>query len=386
MRPLLHSILLAALSVAVITAQVPAAAPSGAQAFQPVETSADGSITFRMFAPEAKSVSVVGEVVIVSGRQALPATKNSAGVWSATLAGLARDTYTYSWLVDGAPVTDQKNIAVKTGPTGVNSHVEMPGAPDFYGWKDVPHGKVSMNWYRSGVLNQVRSLWVYTPPGYDSASATTRYPVLYLQHGTGDLEGGWTEEGRANFILDNLIAAGTAKPMIIVMPNGHVFSDHVIERQGNNKLIEEVLLKEVIPFIDTNYRTVTDANSRAIAGLSMGGGQALRFGLRNLDKFAWVIGFSPAIFLADSETALFDGFVANPAKSNAALKLLKIYCGTSDHLIANSDRFAQYLTQHNIKFTFARTDYDSKWPGRRDDHTWPIWRMNLRDTAPLLFR
>jgi enterochelin esterase family protein len=384
MRVILFTALFAVWSVP-LWAQVPTSAPSGVQAFEPVQVAADGTITFKMFAPGAKEVQVIGEIVTVSGRESLPMTKDANGVWSAKLSGMFRDTYTYSYRVDGAPTADEKNINVKTGPTGVNNWVEMPGSPEFYGYANVPHGRVEINWFRSGTLNQVRSLWVYTPPSYDQ-NPSARFPVLYLQHGTGDLEDGWTKVGRANFILDNLIAAGRAKPMIIVMPNGHVFSDHVIERQSNNAQIEQVLLQEIIPYIDAHYRTAPDRNSRAIAGLSMGGGQALRFGLRNPDKFAWVIGFSPAIFLADSEQALFDKFVADPEKSNAQLKLLMFFCGTKDHLIANSDRFHAFLDSHHIQHTFQRTDYESKWPGRRDDHTWPIWRMNLRDVAPLLFR
>ncbi|MGA2117892.1 MAG: alpha/beta hydrolase-fold protein [Bryobacteraceae bacterium] len=384
----MHTVRLAVLVVSfsvLLPAQIPTQAPSGVQAFEPVQVAADGTITFKMFAPGAKEVQVVGEIVTVSGREALPMTKDPNGVWSAKLSGMFPDTYTYSYRVDGAATADEKNINVKTGPTGVNNWVEMPGAPDFYGFANVPHGRVEINWFRSSTLNQVRSLWVYTPPSYDQNSSA-RFPVLYLQHGTGDLEDGWVKVGHANLILDNLIAAGKAKPMIIVMPNGHVFSNHVIERQSNNAQIEQVLLKEIIPYIDAHYRTATDRNSRAIAGLSMGGGQALRFGLQNLDRFAWVIGFSPAIFLAASEQSLFNDVIANPQKSNEQIKLLIFFCGTKDHLVANSDRFHAFLDSHQIKHTFERTDYESKWPGRRDDHTWPIWRMNLRDVAPLLFR
>jgi enterochelin esterase-like enzyme len=385
MRGILSALFAAALTTLPLSAQVPSAAPRGAQAFEPVQYAADGTITFKMYAPAAKEVQVVGEIVTISGRQSLPMTKDASGVWSATLSGMPPESYGYAYRVDGAPTTDEKNILVKTGPTGVNSWVEMPGAPDFYAFANVPHGRVEINWFRSATLNQVRSLWIYTPPSYDQ-NPSARFPVLYLQHGTGDLEDGWAKVGKANFILDNLIAAGKAKPMIIVMPNGHVFADHVIERQGNNAQIEQVLIKEIVPYVDAHYRTSADRNGRAIAGLSMGGGQALRFGLRNLDKYAWVVGFSPAIFLAESETALFDDFVANPQKSNAQLKLLKFFCGTKDHLINNSDRFHAFLDSHHITHSFERTEYEPKWPGRLDDHTWPIWRMNLRDVAPLLFR
>jgi enterochelin esterase family protein len=142
----------------------------------------------------------------------------------------------------------------------------------------------------------------------------------------------------------------------------------------------------MIPFIDAGYRTLADRNNRAIAGLSMGGGQTLRFGLQNLDKFAWVAALSPAILLNESEYGLFKEFIADPKKSNSMLKLLMIRCGTVDHLIKNSDTFTKYLTENGITHTYVRTDYEKMWPGRKDDHTWPIWRMDLRDVAPLLFR
>ena len=357
---------------------------TGAAAFAPVEVGADGAITFRMLAPGARSVELRGEVVGVSGRDSLPLTKDEKGIWSATLKGLVPELYSYAYFVDGAPVADQKNPGAKVGPMGVSSRFEMPGSPEFYAPQAVPHGKVEINWHHSAVLNQVRPMWVYTPPGY--ATSTTRYPVLFLLHGSGDLEGGWTEDGKANFILDNLIAAGKAKPMIIVMPRGHVFADHQIERQKNNELLQRVMIEELIPFIDANYRTLANRESRAIAGLSMGGGQTLRFGLRNLDRFAWVIGLSPAILLIPAEMDLFTDLIANPEKSNAALKLLMIRCGTQDHLITNSDRFTTFLKDRQIRHTYVRTDYQSRWPGRKDDHTWPIWRMDLRDLAQLLFK
>jgi enterochelin esterase-like enzyme len=211
--------------------------------------------------------------------------------------------------------------------------------------------------------------------------------VLYLLHGSGDLEDGWTMDGRANFILDNLIAERKAKPMLVVMPLGHVYRDRQIDREKNNELLEQVLIKELIPFVDSTYRTVAEPASRAIAGLSMGGGQSLRFGLHNLDRFAWVAGFSPAIRYSDTDYAkLFSTLVADPKKSNQLLKLLMVRCGTKDHLVDASDAFTKFLAAKSVEFDYKRTDYESMWPGRKDDHTWPIWRMDLRDVAQLLFR
>ena len=353
--------------------------------FNPVEVSPDGKITFHMYAPAAKAVEVRGEVVTVSGREALPMTKDDKGVWSATLSGLRPELYSYMYMVDGAPTADQRNPGAKVGPRGNSNRFEMPGQPDFYGAQKVPHGKVEINWHHSAILGQVRSLYVYTPPGYATSSA--KYPVLYLLHGSGDLENGWTDDGHVNFILDNLIAAGKAKPMIVVMPRGHVVSDRQIDREKNNEQLVQVLVKELIPFVDANYRTIADRTSRAITGLSMGGGQSLRFGLQNVDRFAWVVGLSPAIGNDEAQySKLFSDLIANPDKSNAALKLLMVRCGTKDHLITGADNFTKFLTARKIKHTYVRTDYEKMWPGRRDDHTWPIWRMDLRDVAPLLFR
>lgn len=352
--------------------------------FTPVEFK-DGLVTFHMYAPQARKVEVRGEAITVAGKDALPMTKDDRGVWSASLTGLRPDGYTYLYMVDGAPTMDQKNTGAKIGPRGNNNRFLMPGSPDFFADKPLPHGKVEINFYPSPLLKETRKLWVYTPPGY--ATSTARYPVLYLLHGSGDLEGSWVEEGRANYILDNLIAAGQAKPMIIVMPRGHVMADAQIDREKNNDVLQQVLYNEVVPYVDANYRTLTDRANRAIVGLSMGGGQTLRFGLQNTALFASVVGLSPAIrYPEDTYKKMFADLIANPARTNQQMKLLMLLCGSKDHLVDASDAFDRFLTANGITHEYRRTDYEPLWPGRRDDHTWPIWRMNLRDVAPLLFR
>jgi enterochelin esterase-like enzyme len=353
-------------------------------AFNPVEFK-DGVVTFHMYAPQATKVEVRGEAITVAGKEFLPMAKDDRGVWSASLSGLRPDGYTYIYMVDGAPTVDQKNTGAKVGPRGNNNRFLMPGYPDFYADKPVPHGKVEINFYPSDLLKETRRLWIYTPPGYSTGNQ--KYPVLYLLHGSGDLEGGWVEEGRANFILDNLIAAVKAKPMIIVMPRGHVAADSQIDREKNNDVLQQVLYKEIVPYVDAHYRTLTDRNNRAIMGLSMGGGQSLRFGLQNTGLFATVIGLSPAIrYPEDTYKKMFADLIANPEKTNQQMKMLMIFCGTKDHLVDASDAFDAFLTAGKIKHEYRRTEYEPLWPGRRDDHTWPIWRMNLRDAAPLLFR
>ena len=352
--------------------------------FSPVEFT-DGVVTFNMYAPQAKKVEVRGEAITVAGKEFLPMTKNEKGVWSASLSGLRPDAYTYLYMVDGAPTMDQKNAGTKAGPRGNNNRFLMPGYPEFHADAPVPHGKVEINFYPSGLLNETRHLWVYTPPGY--ATSGEKYPVLYLLHGSGDLEGGWIEEGRANYILDNLVAAGKATPMIIVMPRGHVLANAQIDREKNNDVLQQVLYTEIVPYVDSHYRTLTDRNNRAIVGLSMGGGQTLRFGLQNTALFASVVGLSPAIrYPEETYKKMFASVIANPQQTNQQMKLLMILCGTKDHLVDASDAFDRFLTANGIRHEYQRTEYEPLWPGRRDDHTWPIWRMNLRDVAPRLFR
>ncbi len=352
--------------------------------FSPVEYK-DGVVTFHMYAPQARHVEVRGEAITVAGKPFLPMTRDDRGVWSASLSGLRPDGYTYLYMVDGAPTMDQKNTGAKVGPRGNNNRFLMPGSPDFYADRPVPHGKVEINFYPSGLLQETRRLWIYTPPGYSTNAQ--RYPVLYLLHGSGDLEGGWVEEGRANFILDNLIEAGKATPMIVVMPRGHVQADAQIDREKNNDVLQQVLYKEIVPYVDSQYRTLTDRHHRAIMGLSMGGGQALRFGLQNTGLFAAVIGLSPAIrYPEGTYRKMFAALIANPEHTNQQMKMLMILCGSKDHLVDASDAFDKFLTASRITHEYRRTEYEPVWPGRLDDHTWPIWRMNLRDVAPLLFR
>lgn len=351
--------------------------------FRPIEV-ADGAITFRMFAPQAKAVQLRGEVVTVSGKESIAMAKDDRGVWSGTIRGLRPETYSYVFMVDGAPTMDQRNPGAKVGPRGNSTRFDMPGSPEFYAPQKVEHGRVEMNWYRSDLLGETRPLWVYTPPGYSAGNR--RYPVMYLLHGSGDLEGGWVDDGRANFILDNLIATGKSKPMILVMPRGHVVAERQIDREKNNEALEQALVGEIIPYVDSRYRTLGEPGGRAVVGLSMGGGQALRFGLRHPEKFGWVVGLSAAIrYPEETYRSMFATLIADAGKTNRQYRKILLYCGTKDHLVDASDAFDRFLTANKIAHHYERTEYEPMWPGRRDDHTWPIWRMNLRDVAPLLF-
>jgi enterochelin esterase family protein len=255
------------------------------------------------------------------------------------------------------------------------SGLEVPDpALDFYNVKeDVPRGEVRIRWYRSKVTGADRRIYIYTPPGYDDGKA--RYPVLYLQHGSGESERGWTSQGRANFILDNLIAAKKARPMIIVMESGYA-SKPGEEDQRGNAAFSDVVANDLVPLIDSTYRTIAKRESRAIAGLSMGGGQAIRTGLAHLDLFGSIGIFSGAVRDFDAQTS-FDGFFAKPDEANRKLKLLWIGCGTEDGLIASARKMHGTLEKSGIKHQW--------WEGA-GSHEWQVWRKHLHEFAQQVFQ
>jgi enterochelin esterase family protein len=264
---------------------------------------------------------------------------------------------------------------LKRGVRGFSSVVELPrDAAPAWELRNVPHGDVHIHTYYSDALDQSRRVYVYTPPGYDQDTAR-RYPVLYLLHGAGDFEASWSEHGKANLIADNLIAAGQAQPMLIVMPFGHTSAGGGFGRGGGTDAFANDLLQNVIPLVEGKYRVETDAAHRAIAGLSMGGGQTLSVGLKNPEKFAYVCAFSSAVFGDMNEN--FASLAADPAKSNEQLKLLWIGCGKDDFLIRANEDLVAWLKEHNIEHEWRLTD---------GGHTWPIWRGYLAEVLPKLFQ
>ena len=352
------------------------------------EMHGDGSITLRLYAPQAESVALVGELANLGARDSWPMEQDSDGVWLVTISGMRPGTYYYNFEVDGSVAMDCRNPAVKLGVIRHSGLAHIPGAETAFSQAaDVPHGRLEMNWYRSTILGQTRRLIVFTPPGYD-AVAGKKYPVLYLRHGMGDTETGWSDTGRANFILDDLIAAGRSRPMVVVMAFGHVYRDRRIERLENNRQIEQDLFRHILPYVQTRYRVQDGPEHRAIAGLSMGGGQALTFGLQHLDTFGWVGAFSPSIaerrYGPYEET--FSELIADPARANERLGLLWIRCGTKDHLFGDSEEFTKFLRKHAIEHFYKAVEFESLWPGRLDDHVWPAWRLDLNDFAQLLFQ
>ena len=342
------------------------------------EVQPDHRVTFRLRDPNAKEVMLARE-----GMQPVPMQKDDQGVWSITTEPLEPDYYGYSLVADGVGLIDPSNSLMKPNLLFTQSMVHVPG-PSSLPWElnDVPHGVIHHHFYRSAVVGDDRDYYVYTPPGYDP-TAKQLYPVLCLLHGFSDDASGWTAVGRANVILDNLIAQGKAKPMIVVMPLGYgapeivtrgftAFRD-VSLRQRNMDRFRDALLTEVLPQVERSYRALTDRNSRAIAGLSMGGAESLYTGLNALDHFAWVGSFSGGGIGEDFNAE----FPSLDSKANAQLHLLWIACGTEDRLIEPNRKFREWLAAKGIQHTDIET------PGM---HTWMVWRRNLAAFASLLFQ
>ncbi|MGH9431612.1 MAG: esterase [Terriglobia bacterium] len=338
----------------------------------------DHHVTFRFNDPNAKEVEL-----ILEGAKPVAMQKDAQGMWSVTVGPLEPDYYGYSFVADGVSLIDPSNTSIKPNLLTLDNEVHVPG-PSSLPWEinDVPHGVIHHHFYHSNVVGDNRDFYVYTPPGYDP-TAKTVYPVLYLLHGYSDDASGWTAVGRANVILDNLIAQGKDKPMIVVMPlgygapeildtNGPTFRDPSLVRRNMDKF-GEALFTEVMPQVEKEYRVSTDRQDRAIAGLSMGGAESLYVGLNHLDRFAWVASFSAGGLGDDYNTA----FPALDSTANAKLRVLWIACGTDDHLIGPNRKFRAWLTSKGIHHTDIET------PGM---HTWMVWRRNLAAFTPLLFQ
>jgi enterochelin esterase-like enzyme len=337
----------------------------------------DRRVSFRLLAPKAAEVTITGE--FLRGSQAMQ--KDERGVWSLTVGPLRPEIYHYNFTIDGVRTIDPNNFNVKTGstPSTVQSILEVRGGePAFYDGQPVPHGAVHERWYQSRSLDTLRRLLVYLPPDYER-NRNTRYPVLYLFHGANADENAWTRLGRANLILDNLFAAAKARPFMVVMPFGYGIHPSLRSASGassgNTELFGKDLIHDVIPFIEAEYRVYTDREHRAIAGLSMGGGQSLTIGLNHLELFSRVAGFSAALRNTDLEKT-FASLIAAPSEANRKLKLLWIGCGTEDSLFAPNRKFSDFLKAHRIEHSFRATE---------GAHTWMVWRRYLHELAPLLF-
>jgi len=326
--------------------------------------------------------------------------KQPDGFWTVTTPPLAPGLHYYTLNVDGAEVSDPGSPAYFGGSKWASA-VEVPEAgADYYLPQDVPHGQVREVWYHSSVTGTWRHALVYLPPGYDTAKS--RYPVLYLQHGGGEDESGWIRQGKANFILDNLIASGTAKPMIVVMANGYAsragyqVPDLTGKPFGSPEMMkvmqermgafEDDMTQALIPFIDKTFRTVADRDHRAMAGLSMGGMQTFQVTFDRLDLFSYIGGFSGAanVFAMgnaklDTKTA-FHGAMADPAAFAKRVHLLWVGVGTDEPAMMKSglEKLHASLDEGKVQHVF----YES--PGTA--HEWQTWRRDLKDFAPRLFQ
>jgi enterochelin esterase-like enzyme len=362
----------------------------------------DNRVTFCIYAPKATEVSVDGDF----GRQGRatggPLKKDDRGIWSITIGPLVPDFYTYALTVDGVRTMDPQNTTIKPGDRRLENMFLVPGEEAaFADTRSVPHGEVRIVWYDSPAVGCARSMRVYTPPGYETSDRT--YPVFYLIHGGGDNDAGWTTIGRANFILDNLLAAGKAEPMVVVMPNGSVprpagsyrltgadrtspaaIRARIEAISALHDVFVEDLLSTIIPTVEKRYHVRTDRDSRAIAGLSMGGAETLRVAPSNLDKFAHIGVFSMGLQVGAEAGVNTDfeernaGFFADPDRTNELLKLFYVAAGENDQVVTDGPRkLAATLKRYGIRHTFNETS---------GGHTWINWRLYLRDFAQLLFR
>ncbi|MHB8863081.1 MAG: alpha/beta hydrolase-fold protein [Pirellulaceae bacterium] len=339
------------------------------------EVHADRTVTFRLQAPRAETVLVQG----LAGVEAQTLVKNGDGMWEITLGPLAPELYSYTFSVDGVVVADPQNRHVKKWLT-VESLVDVPGDPPLLHQQQcVSHGVVHHHTYLSETTSTERSVYVYTPPEY-RMDGSEQYPLLILLHGYGDDESAWLEVGRAHWIADNLIAQNRAVPMVIAMPYGHplplarrgTFDDYATR---NEVVMEQDLLHDLFPLLAAHYRLKPDRLQRAIAGLSMGGGQSLTIGLKNLDRFAWIGGFSSVPPRGDVE-GTFAELLQNVAAINDQVKLLWIGCGKEDFLLERNEEFHTWLSEKEIDHTYQRTD---------GGHDWMVWRKYLAEFLPQLF-
>jgi enterochelin esterase family protein len=340
------------------------------------EVHADGKVTFRIRAAKAAEVTLFGDWMPPGSKH--PMTKDAEGIWSATVGPIEATIHLYSFTVDGVTMADPVNPRVKLRQRTSASLVEVPAKSAPWEARDVPHGSVDVNWLRTAVINnETRQVFVYTPPGYEK-NPKQRYPVLYLLHGSGDTAESWTQVGATNLILDNLIAEKKARPMIVVMPLGHAvpFGSPREIAAKNTPLMEEYMLKELMPWAEAKYRIASGRQNRAMAGLSMGGGQTFNIGFAHLDLFSALGVFSSAP--GADFAAKFKAVLDDAKGTNAKLNVLWYASGDKDPVFTRAKETSDLLDKHQIRHTFRVIEGGL--------HTWPVWRRCLSEFAPLLFQ
>ncbi len=335
----------------------------------------DHRVIFGIKAPDAKKVQV--DLV-----RKYDMERDTSGFWTVTTDSVSEGFHYYSLLIDGVAVVDPSSETFY-GMGRMASGIEIPFAGGaYYALRIVPHGDIRIKKYFSKITNSWRELYIYTPPGYD-ANTSQKYPVLYILHGGGEDERGWATQGKTDLILDNLIAEKKAIPMLVVMPDANI-SQGGFNAQGienSLKMFEREMNEVIVPFTDANYRTVPDSKSRALAGLSLGGLHTLYTGIRNTNMYSWLGVFSSGWIVPMMNTVAdtqYDFIKTNSGSLNTNLKLLWIAMGGKEDIAyKNCQIMLNKFKELNIKYTY------SEYPG---GHTWPVWRNNLYNFAPLLFR
>ena len=336
----------------------------------------DNTVIFRYLAPNAKEVKLSTQFE----KAPVIMTKDTSGIWSVTVGPVKPDMYPYNFIVDGIRVADPKNTAIFPNEGFQSSVVEITGdKPLVHTIQNVPHGTLSYRYYHSPELG-IRPVVIYTPPGYEK-DTKTKYPVLYLLHGTTDTEETWSKVGRANIILDNLIHQKKAVPMIIVMPYGRAYpviskSSGSLRDWDNLQEFKKDFLNNLLPFVEANYRIKADKESRAIAGFSGGGGETLYLGLNNQDLFSWVCGFAPGMLKEEFDRNNAVAF-ENPALTNQRLKLFWIGVGKEDFLYNVVSDYKKVLDEKKIKYESFTSD---------GGHTWMNCKLYLTTIAQKLFK
>ena len=363
-------------------AQMPQRTPTPNDTLKSPNVMADKRVAIQIYAPKASEVTVGGD--FSSTNKPVSLVKNEQGVWSTVLGPLRPDYYTYTLMVDGVRTMDPKNPVVKQGISSLENVMAVPGAETvFEDNRAVPHGEVREVWYSSESLTMMRRMHVYTPPGYEKGNG--KYPVFYLLHGGGDDDSGWNTVGRAGFILDNLLAAGQAKPMIVVMPNGSMpmppATGQTNPMQGLSTMRDmfaNEFLKDIMPFVEKTYRTLPNRENRALAGLSMGGFQTLDVSLTRPDLFDYVGVFSSGFFgpaIDEAETKYAKAL--NDASFNKNKKLFWVEIGKDDFVMDANKKTLALLDKHKIKYQYKETT---------GGHTWINWRQYLNEYVPQLFK
>jgi len=360
--------------------------PRGPLAVSP-RINADKTITFNYISATAKEVKLSGQFL----KAPVAMVKGAQDMWTVTVDAVKPDIYPYNFVVDGISVMDPANEYFFSNERFKGSLLEVSDTPPLvHSLQDVPHGTVTYEYYPAAG-GTIGTLLVYTPPGYDK-STTKRYPVFYLISGTTDTEETWFKVGKANLILDNLIAEGKAKPMIIVMPYGNV-EGRIAEQKGGIKPADPAgreseeavtralafsndLTKNMIPYIDKNYRVLPGKDNRAIGGFSRGGGETLRTAFGNMDKFSWICTYSAYLSPAEMDKS-YSFIAARPQQTNKSLKLLWVSVGSEDFLYKSTTEFLDYLKAHQVNYKSLITD---------GGHTWMNTKHYLAVTAPLLFK